>query len=135
MNDVNQGPADYLSEPQLVLPRKPAMRTFDTGATRDTDEDKLDFEAFLSPEVMLEFAAYMHSKRKQPDGSMRAGDNWQKGIPLDAYMKSMWRHFHDLWLHHRGLGHLAVEDLPTTLGGLQFNLQGYWFETLRKTTT
>ena len=28
--------------------------------------------------------------------------NWQKGIPLNAYMKSGWRHFMDWWECHRG---------------------------------
>lgn len=110
---------------------KPLIRAFASGANRDLDENKLDFEGFLSPVVMLKFAQYMHRKRKLADGTLRDSDNWQKGMPLDVYMKSLWRHFHDLWLHHRGLGHLAVENLDDTLTGLLFNVQGYAHETFK----
>lgn len=114
-----------------IAPLSQLVRTFETGATRDVDQDKLDFEAFLSPLVLHDYAVYMHGKRKLPDGSLRDGDNWQKGIPLDAYMKSLWRHFNDLWLHHRGYGDLAVEDLRTTLNGILFNAMGYSHETIK----
>ena len=107
-------------------------RTFDTGATRDTDEGKLDFEGFLSPLVIQAFAEYMHEKRQMPDGSLRASDNWQKGIPLDAYMKSMWRHFFAVWEHHRkgGNNQQLVEDLLA----LMFNVQGMAHELLKHGT-
>jgi hypothetical protein len=110
-----------------------SYRTFDTGATRDTDENKLDFEGFFSPIVMEEFAKYMHGKRKMADGSMRDSDNWQKGIPLDAYMKSMFRHFFAVWKHHRGVEGLFdnEEDRKEELLALLFNVQGYLHETLK----
>ena len=106
-------------------------RTFDTGATRDLDENKLDYEGFLSPAVLKAFAEYMHTKRKMPDGSMRDSDNWQKGIPRDAYMKSMWRHFFSVWESHRGdevYGDVIVEELTALL----FNVQGYLHEVLKE---
>lgn len=78
------------------------MRTFDTGATRDTDTGKLDYEGFLSPLVLRRYAEYMNKNRVQADGNVRDSDNWQKGIPLNAYMKSGWRHFMDWWMYHRG---------------------------------
>ncbi len=106
------------------------VRQFDTGATRDTDQGKLDFEGFLSPLVIERFAEYMHKNRFLKDGSMRDSDNWQKGIPFDAYMKSAWRHFFDVWKHHRGVP--AGEDLETALCGLLFNLNGYLHEHLKK---
>ncbi len=104
------------------------MRHFDTGATRDTDEGKLDYEGFLSPIVLKRFAEYMHEHRKQADGNLRASDNWQKGIPVSAYMKSMWRHFADVWLAYRG------EAIPGTyedaLCALLFNTMGILHERL-----
>lgn len=106
------------------------MRTFSSGATRDSDEGKIDFEGFLSPEVLLEFGKYMHHHRKQADGKLRDSDNWQKGIDKDAYMKSLLRHTHDIWLHHRGKGHLAREPLNEALCACLFNVQGYLFEEL-----
>jgi hypothetical protein len=104
------------------------MRTFATGATRDGDADKLDYEGFLSPLALERFAEYMHVHRRQPDGALRASDNWQKGIPLEAYAKSAWRHFMDFWKAHRGVGEVGVEE---ALCALIFNLQGYLHEILK----
>lgn len=102
------------------------VRTFDTGATRDTDEGKLDYEGFLSPVVLEAFAEYMHSHRLQSDGTMRSADNWQRGIPLDSYMSSMWRHFMDVWKAHRGYPiHVTHID---ALMALAFNVMGYAHE-------
>jgi len=33
------------------------MRQFESGATRDTEDGKLDYEGFLSPAVLLRFAS------------------------------------------------------------------------------
>ena len=104
------------------------MRKFDSGATRDTDEGKLDFEGFLSPLVLRRFAQYMNFNRIQADGNLRDSDNWQKGIPKDAYMKSGWRHFFDWWRCHR---HLAVGK-QEALCALLFNVMGYLHEELRE---
>ena len=111
------------------------MRTFPTGATRDTDEGKPDYEAFLSPLVIREFGAYMHRHRVQPDGSLRAGDNWQRGIPLDAYMKSGWRHFFLWWCLHRQNATPSLETeehMREALCALLFNVQGYLHELLKE---
>jgi hypothetical protein len=107
------------------------MRQFETGATRDVDTSKYDYEGFVSPLVIERYAEYMHANRLQRDGKLRDSDNWQKGIPKTAYMKSMWRHFMDVWLHHRGLGHKAKEPLEIALCGLLFNVCGYLHETLK----
>ena len=80
---------------------KPLFRKFDSGASRDTDEGKLDYEGFICPLVMKNFAQYMNGKRTMADGSVRDSDNWQKGIPKDQLVKSAVRHFEDLKLHHR----------------------------------
>lgn len=103
-----------------------AMRKFESGATRDTDEGKLDYEGFLSPVALEAFAQYMHKNRVQSDGQLRASDNWQKGIPRDAYMKSMFRHFMDVWMCHRDVA--PADDLAEALCALLFNVQGYLHE-------
>ena len=109
------------------------IRRFDTGATRDADTGKHDYEGFNSPLVEKRFAAYMTAHRVQSDGSLRASDNWQKGIPLDAYMKSLLRHVHDLWLHHDGYASEAVDpDIETILAAIRFNVNGYLFEVLKE---
>ncbi len=77
------------------------MREFSTGATRDSEDDKLDFEGFLSPYALPRYAEYLHKHRTQSDGKIRASDNWQKGIPLDTYIKSLWRHLIEVWTLHR----------------------------------
>ena len=105
------------------------MRQFETGATRDDDSIKPDYEGFLSPLVLVRFGEYMHKHRKQADGSLRASDNWQKGIPKDAYMKSAWRHFMDWWLEHRGLP--SRDGIEEALMGLLFNVMGYTHEYLK----
>lgn len=106
------------------------MRYFDTGATRDTDEGKLDFEGFISPRVLYRFAQYMHHHRHQADGKLRASDNWQKGIPQEAYMKSLTRHFMELWLCWReGVG----DTINDTLCAILFNVQGLLHERLGAT--
>ena len=102
------------------------MRTFDTGANRDSDGGKLDYEAFLSPLVLKKYAEYMHKHRALEDGTLRDGDNWQQGMPLDVYMKSMWRHFMDVWTFQRGLDNsIRIED---ALCGVMFNAMGYLHE-------
>jgi len=108
------------------------LRIFETGATRDLDADKYDYEGFLSPLVLDRFAAYMHKHRMQVDGSLRASDNWQKGIPKDAYMKSGWRHFMAWWKLHRQ-PKVDRPQLEEALCALLFNAMGYLHEALKET--
>lgn len=117
-----------VNTPLLGAP-KGVTREFATGATRDTDIGKLDFEGFLSPIVLEAFAEYMNKNRVQSDGSTRASDNWQKGIPRDAYMKSAFRHFFDLWKEHRGI--TTKDGIESALCGLMFNTMGYLHEYLK----
>jgi len=105
------------------------MRKFDTGATRDTDAGKLDYEGFLSPVVLERFAEYMHKNRIQADGKLRDSDNWQKGIPRDAFMKSAWRHFMDWWKQHRRSDDPGL--LQDSICALLFNALGYLHEELK----
>ena len=102
------------------------MRQFDTGATRDKDDNKLDYEGFLCPLVLERYAQYMHKNRRQADGNFRASDNWQKGIPQTAYMKSMWRHFHAVWKGYR-YDQLSDDDLCA----IMFNSMGILHERLK----
>lgn len=106
------------------------MRTFDTGATRSNDSGKIDPEGFLSPLVLERYCQYLHKHRVQEDGGLRDSDNWQKGMPLDAYMKSAWRHFFTWWKWHRGWP--GVEDPCDAICGLLFNVMGYLHESIKK---
>ena len=106
------------------------VRRFETGATRDTEKDKLDYEGFLSPWVLERYARYMHKHREQSDGNLRDSDNWQKGMPKSAYIKSMWRHLMDLWFGHRG--EFSQEGTEEALCAIIFNAMGYLHELLRE---
>ncbi len=74
----------------------------------------------------------MHEHRKQSDGALRPGDNWQKGIPRVEYAKSLIRHMIDFWLTERGHGNLARADMQETLCSIMFNVMGYLFEMLNE---
>lgn len=118
--------------PEVEEPRPaPAIRIFSSGATRDLDEGKLDYEGFLSPLVLQRYAQYMHKHRVQTDGSLRTADNWTKGMPRRQYMKSLWRHFMDVWMWFKGVDAdhsqvYAEEALCATM----FNTMGLLHEVL-----
>lgn len=104
------------------------LRRFETGATRDIDSNKHDYEGFISPLVIREFGRYMHEHRFQKDGSVRESDNWQKGIPQDQYVKSLMRHFMDVWTLHRGYKTIDFDgnevNMKDALNGIIFNASG-----------
>ncbi len=107
------------------------VRKFTTGATRDTAEGKLDFEAYLCPRVLKSYAEYMLGHQTASDGSHREGDNWQKGIPARVYRKSMWRHFFDVWFYHRCNPMAPRSAYVTSLNALLFNVMGLLHEELK----
>lgn len=118
--------------------REEGMRTFPSGATRDADDKKHDFEGFLSPWAIRRYGAYMHSHRIQADGKMRDSDNWQKGsgIPLEVYVKSLLRHTFDVWSIHRGLSTFDTKDghevdIEDALCAILFNAFGALHEYLK----
>jgi hypothetical protein len=107
------------------------MRKFESGATRDTDEGKLDWEGFFHPLVLERYAEYMDKHRKQADGSLRGSDNWWGLFGKDHYsicMKSGFRHFVDWWKLHRGMkGRDTIEE---AICALLFNAQAYLLKLL-----
>ena len=135
--DISKGPIPHYSAdretPEEVINnsihRVNEMRQFTGGATRNTDEGKLDYEGFLSPLALEAYAKYLHNHRTQANGKQRNSDNWQKGIPLPVYMKSMWRHFVSVWKLHRGWD--TDETMDDALCGLLFNVNGYLHERLK----
>lgn len=105
------------------------LRRFSTGATRDVEGEKLDFEGFMSPLVVERYAQYLHKHRVQSDGTKRPSDNWQLGFPLDACMKSAFRHFHDWWKQHRKWK--SAEDIEDSICAVIFNASAYLHERLK----
>ena len=114
------------------VPTTTSVRTFVTGATRDTDQGKLDYDGFLHPLVLKRFAEYMHKHRTLSDGSLRDSDNWTKGMPREVYLKSLVRHVEDLRLVLHGHPEQAREDLEEALCASLFNVQGLLLEVLLK---
>jgi len=115
------------------------MRHFNSGATRDSDTNKNDYEGFYHPLVVEAFGDYMNRHRVQADGQLRDSDNWQRGIPRDAYIKSLWRHFLDVWFMHRGYKRIDKQTgkevtMKEALCAILFNVQGYLFEILKNET-
>ena len=107
-------------------PKIAPMRVFESGATRSTDASKPDYEGFLSPLALVAYGEYMSKHQIQADGKPRASDNWQRGIPRDALIKSAFRHFVQWWLEHRG--HATPDGMEAALCGLLFNVQAYLHE-------
>jgi hypothetical protein len=113
-----------------------AMRTFPSGATRNDDGNKPDPEGFLSPLVLDGYSDYMQTHREQADGKLRASDNWQKGIPIEAYQKSLIRHVKVAWRIWRGYAakpeqvgtKLVTPTLKDALYAVLFNVMGYLHE-------
>lgn len=111
------------------------IRTFDTGATRDTVKGKLSYVKALSPIVLQRYVQYLDAHRKQPDGSLRNFDNWKKGIPEETYLDGLGRHFIAAWLLAQGFpaednhGSVMLED---TLCAIIFGSSGWLHELLKE---
>jgi len=114
------------------------IRIFDTGATRDMVQGKLDYVKALSPIVLRRYVQYLDKHRLQPDGNMRDFNNWKKGMSQDVYHSSNARHFMAAWLLTEGY---ATEDnygpveLEDSLCGELFNIMGRLHEILKAKLT
>lgn len=113
-------------KPTLGADELVSIRTFASGANRDTDSGKLDYEGFIDPTVFRRFAEYMHKNRYMRDGSIRASDNWQAGFPRAQTMKSLIRHTWEQWMDWRTLQQLNEEALCAII----FNAQALLRESL-----
>lgn len=111
------------------------IRKFASGATRDTDKGKPDYEGFLSPIVLARYAEYLNKHRILPNGDLRESDNWQ-GLFGDKHtavcMKSLLRHVMDAWTIHRGFKPRIDKGEPVqiedSLCAIIFNAMAYLFK-------
>jgi len=111
------------------------IREFDTGATRDTEEGKLNYIKALDPLVMQTYVGYLGRHRVQSDGNLRDWDNWKKGIDKQTYLESGDRHHRAIWLLSQGYpvydNHGPVTE-KDALCGVIFNAMGRLYELLKK---
>lgn len=117
------------------------VRQFATGATRSSDEGKIDYEGFISIPAWHSYGLYMNKHRLQPDGTLRDSNNWKKGMPLTgdgSYIKALFRHVVELvglmagFTAERILRELPKathdERLVDTACAVLFNAQGFLHE-------
>lgn len=97
------------------------VRSFTTGAVRDTDTDKENYVECLSFTALRRFGKYMKTQEKKyPPG------NWRKGIPIIEYEKSLMRHLQKYFANkYEGA---KLEPDVDHLGAAFFNLQGIMHE-------
>lgn len=109
----------------------PIIRTFNTGATRNSLDGKLSYMRGLSPAVLQRYLEYLAEHRQQADGKLRAFDNWKHGIPKCDYLDSLLRHDLDLWLLANGEKPSdPAYDEERLLCAIMFNTMGRLFECL-----
>lgn len=108
---------------------KSAIVTSESGVVRSNDADKLDYEGFVSPLVLEAFAKYMHVNRIQPDGKLRASDNWQGGLEYERWVKSSYRHYIDFLKVHDGVP--VEEGELAAASGVLFNIMGWMLDKIR----
>jgi len=97
------------------------MRKFNTGAVRDNEDDKVDFTETISWTAFNRYARYMTSKKN------RYGQgNFKKGIPIDAYERSLLRHI-DKYMRNKYEGGNDEPD-EDHLSAAVFNLFGILHE-------
>lgn len=110
------------------MEKKNNVRVFETGATRSSSNNKPDYEGYMSPVVMAEYGKYMLKHQVQENGELRDSDNWQKGMPVDEYFKSGFRHWHKSWSKWRGYKMTDEKgkqvELRDELMAMKFNIDG-----------
>lgn len=98
-----------------------AVHDFGTGAVRDSQVGKPDFLDCMSPFAMYRYGEYM----AVASAKYGAG-NWQHGIPVESYLRSLERHLLKLKMQVRygydaepGVDHAAA---------IMFNIMGLLHE-------
>lgn len=99
---------------------------YEGGGLRSSDE-KPDYEAMLSPGAMEAYAEYMFMNSFLEDGGRRDEDNWQSGVPLKRWLKSLFRHVFALHKLFREEGCLQLHILVACCA-IIFNAFGFLHE-------
>jgi hypothetical protein len=106
------------------------VRQFNTGATRDTNSNKLAYDKGLSVQVLQRYMEYLSKHRQQKDGTLRDWDNWKRGIPIPVYCESLTRHSLDSVKKYHGLPVPEDASMEDLLCAVIFNASGWLFELL-----
>jgi len=122
------------AEAQETNPKDAAgIQTFESGATRTSEDGRLSYVRGLSPVVLRRYLQYLAKHRKQADGSMREFDNWKQGIPMRRSFDGLGRHFFTLWLLMEGLDiydDSGQEDIQDVLCAIMFNTMSMLYQEL-----
>ena len=84
-------------------------RTFETGATRNGNKGKYEFDKYVNPINELSYAQYMKS-HQVINWEYRPWDNRQKGIPFDSLFESAYRHMQTLCLLYQWYDVYEIEE-------------------------
>jgi hypothetical protein len=93
------------------------MEKFETGAVRDSQENKEDYIESISWLTMRRYAFYM----KKNENKYGRG-NWKKGIPQSSYERSLMRHIQKYLVNKYDNAKLEPDE--DHLSAALFNLQG-----------
>lgn len=133
MVNTTEVPLMYDDKPVVGEVDAPAMRVFETGATRSPLVGKPSYMGYLSPLVLERYGCYMLAHEVQEDGQRREAGNWKKGMPPGTYLDSLLRHLMDWWLIQEGYPERArTPDLEEALCGVLFNVCGALHEALKE---
>lgn len=97
------------------------IRKFKTGAVRDKEEGKPDFTETISWTAFHRYAQYMTGKKEK-----YGQGNFKKGMPIDAYERSLLRHI-DKYMRNK---YENGNDEPNEdhLAAMVFNIFGIMHE-------
>ena len=93
------------------------MRKFKTGAIRDSEDGKEDYIETISWTAFKRYAQFMTSKK-----SKYGAGNFKKGIPIDAYERSLVRHLQKYFANKYEGGKEELEE--DHLCAMLFNVFG-----------
>ena len=107
-------------------------KVYSTGAFRSSSVDKIDYDGILSPYALEAWSRYLLWCSYLDNGDRRTSDNWQKGMSLIDYRKSLWRHLVDVWRILRGYPPQTKEtNLVWACAATLFNINGILHEAIK----
>lgn len=92
-------------------------RKFESGAIRDTEDNKEDYIETISWTAFKRYAQYMTGKKAK-----YGSGNFKKGIPSDSYERSMMRHIQKYLSNKYENGDVEKEE--DHLSAILFNVFG-----------